>query len=360
MYLLFQHRSLKSNYTEHHLHFKRFQDSDPREERSVQRRGFSPHCAPIIVEHDHGIPKHDTRIHNPGRERRDSRDPARERGDPRNHDLIRDRERPRSRDPDRDRERPRSGGPVRDREHPWNRGSVITGERSRSRDPGREREYSRGSGPVRHQEDQRSHDQVRDRDHPRSRDHLSTRDPPGDRDYSKSREPQRGGDPTRGREFLRGGELCKPGRDYNYQPGTSYNGSSGSSSYRARENPKFHPSSAERSPLRGMRHYEEQPRIKPLLGDLHRPGRRATDDRDLRMDGSDRARASLCDWEEETRPRGSRRGLLENVLKGNHQHRNQNHPGVKTDFGNHETLKIKVDMSRPVGHSRYSIAAAVL
>lgn len=376
MYLLFQHRSLKSNYTEHQPHFKRFQDLDPQEEYAVSHRSMSPHRAPLIVEHDHGIPKHDARIHNPGRERErtTSRDPARQRGGPRNHDPSRDRERPRSRDPVRDREQPRIGDPVRDREHMRNRGpvslrehlrshdAVPQREHSRSHDPGRDREYPRAGGLVRHQEHARNHDPVRDhREHPRSRDPLRTGVLPRDRDYPKISEPQRGRDPTRGRESSRSNELFKHGRDYNQQQGTSHDGPSGSSNYHIQEDARFRTSSAERgSPLRGMRHLKEQPRIESLLREPH--GQRAVNDQDFRMDESNRARPCVSDWEDETQPRGNRGGVLGqgNILKGHPPQRNTNHPGARTDLASHETLKIKVDMSRPVGHSRYSIASAVL
>ncbi|KAK2814848.1 hypothetical protein Q7C36_023114 [Tachysurus vachellii] len=348
----YSERSLKSNYTEHQLHFKRFQDLDAQEEYTVSHRGLSPNCAPVIVEHDHGIPKHDARIHNPGRERErpTSRDPARERGDPRNHDPSRGRERPRSRDPVREREHTRIGDPVRVQEHLRNPDSVAQREHSRSRDPGRDREYPRSSGPIRHQEHVRSHGPVRDRDHsrssdgPRSSDHL-----PRDRDYPKSSEPQRGRDPTLGRESSRNNEFYKPGRDYNHQPRTSHDSPSGPSNYHVREDARF--SSAVRgSPLRGMRHQKESPRVESLLRAPH--GQRAADDRDFRMDESNRARPYTCDWEEETQPRGGVLGQG-NVPKGDPQHRNPSHPGARMDFASHETLKIKVDMSRPVGHSSH-------
>ncbi|XP_026793616.3 filaggrin-2 [Pangasianodon hypophthalmus] len=352
----YSERSLKSNYSEHQLHFKGYQDLDPQEEYTVSHRGFSPHCAPVIVEHDHGIPKHDARIHSPGRdrERPRSRDPARERGHPRNHDPGRDRERPMSRDLVRDREQPRSGGPVRDREHPRNRNPVSQREHPRSHDPDRNQEYPRGTGSVRHQEHPRSHDPVRNQEHPRSRDPLRTSDLPRDRGYSKSSEPQRGRDPNRGRESSRSKELRKHGRDYNHHPGTSHDSPSGSSTYHIREDTRFHASLAERgSPLQGMRQHTEQPRLGSHSREPH--GQRAVDDRDFRVNESNRTRDSVHDWEEDTEPRGNHGGVLGqgSVLKRNHQHRNPNHPGARMDFAGHETLKIKVDMSRPVGQSSH-------
>lgn len=391
----YSERSLKSNYTAHELHFKEYQDLDPQEGYTVSPRGFSPHCAPVIVEHDHGIPKDNARIHNPGRdrERQRSRDPARERGHPRNRDPsrdrecprsrdpVRDRERPRSRDLGRDREQPRSGGPVRDQEHPMSRDPVSQREQPRSggpvrehprsRDPPsrqehprsrdlvRDREQPRSGGPVRHQEHPRSRDPIKDRDRPRSRDPQRTTDLSRDRDYAKSTELQRGRDPTRGRESSRSQERYKHGSDYNHHAGTSHDGSSSSSNYHVREDARFRTSSAERgSPLLGLQHHKEQPRMGSLSRELH--GQRAVDDTDFRMDESNRGRASIHDWEEEMQTRGSHGGVLRqgDVLKRNAQHRSPSYPGPRMDFA--ETLKIKVDMSRPVGQSRYSIVAAVL
>lgn len=91
-------------------------------------------------------------------------------------------------------------------------------------------------------------------------------------------------------------------------------------------------------------------------------GQRAVDGRDFRMDEIDGARDSVHDWEEEVQRRGNHGGVLGqgDVLKRHPHHSNTNHPGTRMDFAGHETLKIKVDMSRPVQQSRYSIAAAVL
>lgn len=327
----------------------------------MSHMGFSPHYAPVIVEHDHGIPKPDARIHNPGRDREPqrSRDPIRERGHPRNPDPGRDRERPRSHDPVRDREQLRSSGPVRDREPPRNREPVSQQEHPRSHDPGRNRDFPRGSGPVGHQERPRSRDPVRDREHPRSRDPLRTSDLP--RGYPKGSETQRGRDPARGRESSRSKELHKHGRDYNHHPGTSHDGPSSSSNYHVKEDARFRTSTAERgSPLRGLRQNKEQPRMGSHSREPQ--GQRAVDDGNFRINETSRARASVLDWEDETQHGGNPGGVLqqENVLKRNPQHRNPNRPGARMDFAGYETLKIKVDMSRPLHQSRYSIAAAVL
>lgn len=350
LYLLFQHRSLKSNYSEHRLHFKGYKDLDPQEEYTVSHRGFSQNCAPVIVEHDHGILKHDARIHDTGRdrERPGSRDLAREHRPSRNPDPGRDRERPRIRDPVKDREQRGSGGPVRDREHPKNHDPLSQREHERSQDRGKDQVYPRGGGPVGHQEHPRSHDPVRDREPPRSRDPLRAGALPRDRDYPRSSELQRSRDPIRGTESSRSKDLCKHVREYIHHPGTSHDGPSGSSNYHSRG-----------SPLRGMQHHKEQPRMGSHSREPH--GQRAVDAGNFKSDEGNRARASVLDWDKETQPRGNHGGVLGqgNILKRNPQHKNPNGPGARMDFDGHETLKIKVDMSRPLHQSRYSIAAAV-
>lgn len=337
---------MKSNYSDH---YKGYQDLDPQEEYSVLHRGFSPHGAPVIVEHDHGILKHDARIHNPGRdrERPRSHNPARERGHTRNPNPVRDRE------------QPRCSGPVRDPEHQRNRDPVSQQEHPRNHDPGRDQDYPRDGGSVRHQEHPRSHDPVRDRERPGIRDPLRTSDLPRDRDHSKSSAPHRVRDPTRPRESSRSKDLHRHGRDYSHHPGTSHKVPSGSSNYHIRDDARFLTSSAERgSPLQDTLHHKKQPRMGSHSRESH--GQRAVGDGIFRMDRSNRAGASVLDWDEDTQPRGSVGVLGQgNVLKRNPQHRNPNHPGVRKDFAGHETLKIKVDTSRPLHQSRYSIATAI-
>ncbi|TSK98466.1 hypothetical protein Baya_5380 [Bagarius yarrelli] len=260
-----------------HLHLKQFEDLDPQEEYSVPHRGFSPHSAPIIVEHGHGFPKHDLRSHNPGRERErpTSHDSARERGDPRKHSSSRGRERPRSREPARDQEHSRFGNPVRARENPRSHDPVVHRRHPMSHNPFKDREFPRGSGPVRHQEHPRNRDLQRDRD-------------------DLKRDLQRGGDPNKRRGS---NELQHQERHYNRHTATSHDGHGGSLNCRFREDTDFYTSSAE-------------------------------------------------SWKKEMHSR-------ENVLKGSSQCRNSNHPGAKMDFASYETLRIKVDMSRPVGQSSH-------
>ncbi|XP_046689453.1 BCLAF1 and THRAP3 family member 3 [Silurus meridionalis] len=338
----YSERSLKSNYTQ--LHFEGFHELDLREEYTTSHRGFSPQCTPLIVEHDHGIPKHDVRILNPGRERERprSRDPTREPGHSRTHDLSRDRERPRSHDVVRDNEQLRSGGPIRDRELPRSRNPVSQHEHPGTRDPERGRGYPQGSGNFRQQEHPRSRDLVGDREHPRRSNSLRGNDLP--RGYAKNSEPQGG------RRSSRSMERHKHGRDYNDQPEISHESPSGLLNYDMREDSRFHNTSAER----GMRHHKEQPRMGSHSREPH-GHMDAVNDRDYRMDEGNRASASVHSWKGEVQPRGKHGGVPGhgNNPKRNLQQRLLSHPGAVTDFAGHETLKIKVDMSRPIGQSSH-------
>ncbi|KAI5092050.1 hypothetical protein C0J45_17681 [Silurus meridionalis] len=228
----YSERSLKSNYTQ--LHFEGFHELDLREEYTTSHRGFSPQCTPLIVEHDHGIPKHDVRILNPG------------------NDLP--------------------------------------------------------------------------------------------RGYAKNSEPQGG------RRSSRSMERHKHGRDYNDQPEISHESPSGLLNYDMREDSRFHNTSAER----GMRHHKEQPRMGSHSREPH-GHMDAVDDRDYRMDEGNRASASVHSWKGEVQPRGKHGGVPGhgNNPKRNLQQRLLSHPGAVTDFAGHETLKIKVDMSRPIGQSSH-------
>lgn len=353
LYLLFQHRSLKSDYSEHRLDFKGYRDLDTQEKYPVSRRGFSPHCAPVIVEHDHGIPKHDARIRNPSkdqvrprshdqaqeREWQRSGDPGRDREQPKNCGSIRNREHPRNRDLVSQRDPPKSHDSGRNREHPRDRDPLSQRDPSRSHDPGRNSEHPKRGSSVRHQEHPRSHDLVRDREHPR------TRDLPSNRGYPKDGDTQRCIDPTKGRESSRGKEHHKQRRDYSHNSGTSHSDPSGSSICHIKEDSRFRTASVERG------------RMGSHSREAHGPGGEGN----FRINENNRARASLLEWQDELQPRANHGCLAgqRNVLKRNPPHRNPNHPETRTDFASHETLKIKVDMSRPVHQSRYSIAAAV-
>ncbi|XP_051970387.1 BCLAF1 and THRAP3 family member 3 isoform X2 [Xyrauchen texanus] len=88
----FSERSTKSDYIEHHPS-KGFTDFGLQDEYSEHHRGFSLQCAPVIVEHDHGISKQVSR----------SRDHSRTSGRPRSRDPPRRSETSRNREPHRDR-----------------------------------------------------------------------------------------------------------------------------------------------------------------------------------------------------------------------------------------------------------------
>ncbi|XP_077100888.1 uncharacterized protein LOC143751950 [Siphateles boraxobius] len=239
----FPERSSKSDYREHHPSSKGFSDLGLHDEFVEPHRGFSPRRAPVIVEHDHGITKQDSR----------SRDPPKTSGYP------------------------------------------------RSRDPPRPTETQRNREPHRNRRDQGHHARpLQDR-------HTG-------RPNINSREETR----------------------KNY---SSYAGES-----QGRERPKR----------------MDQSRMQSHSRDSE--GRREMNLRDVSdIDLRNKERGSVHEWEEE-RPQRNHGRIMgqEEVRQRAPYHRNQNAnvgPAPRMDFSEQETLKIKVDMSRPVrqtSHLGYS------
>lgn len=102
----------------------------------------------------------------------------------------------------------------------------------------------------------------------------------------------------------------------------------------------------------------EQSRMESHSRDSDR--RREMNLRDVSdIDLRNRERGSVHEWEEERPQRNHGRMTgQEEVRQRAPYHRNRNTnvgPAPRMDFSEQETLKIKVDMSRPVGQSRYSI-----
>uniref|UniRef100_A0A3B1JDS5 BCLAF1 and THRAP3 family member 3 n=1 Tax=Astyanax mexicanus TaxID=7994 RepID=A0A3B1JDS5_ASTMX len=306
-------RWLKPNYREHHSHPKRFRGLDPEEEDCGPHRGFSPHNAPVIVEHDHGISNHD----------------ALNRDQPRSRDAYRNREHPGSRDPSRNYD------PFREREHSKHR------DPPRSKDLLRNREHSRSRDP------QRSHDPLRNQGHPRNRDPSRTYDFGRNRDYPRSSEQSHGTGPSRSRESFR------HERDLEQHAEIPHGGYDGSVDYQDGEETRFHQQSSvgRGHPMRGRPHQRGQFRMEPHGGEHHEQRTmNQSSDVDLRKDKGNQARASGQTWEKETHP-GGNFGVLEQGkgFKGIQQANNASW----TDFAGHESLRIKVDMSRPVNHSSH-------
>lgn len=102
----------------------------------------------------------------------------------------------------------------------------------------------------------------------------------------------------------------------------------------------------------------DQSRIESRSRDSE--GRREMNLRDVSdIDLRNRERGSVHEWEEE-RPQRNHGRITgqEEVRQRAQYHRNRNAnvgPAPRMDFSEQETLKIKVDMSRPVGQTRYSI-----
>lgn len=107
----------------------------------------------------------------------------------------------------------------------------------------------------------------------------------------------------------------------------------------------------------------DQPRMESHSRDSE--ARREMDLRDVRdVDLRNREREPAPDWEEERSQRNRERMVGQGVVRQRapyHRESNANvGPAPRMDFGEQETLRIKVDMSRPVGQSRYSIIVVPL
>ncbi|XP_062841382.1 BCLAF1 and THRAP3 family member 3 isoform X1 [Trichomycterus rosablanca] len=293
-------RSQKSNYREDHLHHKGFRHSDPQEEFGGSHKGFGPRGAPVIVEHDHGISTHY------GRNRDASRN--------------RDATKSMSRDPIMSQDHPRNRDSIMARKHPRSQDKVINPKHSWSRDP-----QTRSGSVMTNREYSVSTHSVMNREHSRSRD-----PPRRGGNHQKNSEPRSGRGPPRRHDLIR-----------------NKDGHGGFADYHFREEEQSHASSAGWEPP--MSQHREQPRMKSHPRDSH--GRKATDfntDVDLRM-----GEKMGMGWKQEIQA-GQHRGDMQKQGKTSRfQPRNCKTPGAREDFSRHETLKIQVDMSRPVGQSSH-------
>ncbi|KAI4898352.1 hypothetical protein NFI96_011756 [Prochilodus magdalenae] len=342
----FSERSLKSNYREDHPHPKRFRGLDPQEQCSVTHRGFSPHNSPVIVEHDHGMPYRDGRNRSP----------------PRSRDPIRNQERSRSRDLQRVNELPQGRDPPRGNDLPWGRDPPKGNDLPRGGGP------PRGNGLSRNREPLRGKELSRNREPPRGNDLPPNRDPPRDHDFPQNRDPPRVHGFPRGRGHARiikppsSMESFKNRRAVDQHTGITRDGRGGSAVYHDDEETRLHHPSAKRgSPIRGRLQHQEKSRMDAHARPRH--GKTMMDlnligDVDLRNDQSNRPRFSGHAWKEEKQPGGKHGRVLEpgKFSKGIPHHRNLNTKAASTtqmDLTEHETLRIKVDMSRPVGLSSH-------
>ncbi|XP_016363939.1 uncharacterized protein CXorf23-like isoform X1 [Sinocyclocheilus rhinocerous] len=232
----FSERSSKSDYREHHPPSEGLTDFGLPDEFVEHHRGFSPRRAPVIVEHDHGIAKQDSR----------NRDP------------------------------PKMSGNLRSRDPP------RTSETQRNRDRDRDQAYQTRTLQDRH----------------------------GGRPNSNPQEESRKNYSSYGREIQ--------GRER-------------------------------------LRHMD-QPRMESHSRDSE--ARREMDLRDVRdVDLRNREREPAPAWEEERSQRNRGRMMGQGVVRQRPQyHRKPNTnvgPAPRMDFSEQETLKIKVDMSRPVRQSSH-------
>lgn len=190
------------------------------------------------------------------------------------------------------------------------------------------------------------------RDPPRTNERPRSRDPPRRNDVQRNREPNR--DPNRDR------------RDQGQHAHTLQGRHGRASNSNVREDSrKYYSTFGGESQVRDRSRQMDRSRTESRSSDLD--GRRETEADDinnvgLRTEMSRRERDR--DWDAEEFRGNNRRMMEQDEVPQRAQY--QRNPNAKSghasrmDFGEQETLKIKVDMSRPVGNSRYSIIAVQL
>ncbi|XP_050954140.1 BCLAF1 and THRAP3 family member 3 [Labeo rohita] len=252
----FSERSSKSDYREHHPPSEGFTDFGRQDEFVEHHRGFSPRRAPVIVEHDHGIAKQDSR----------SRDP------PKMSASVRNRDPPRTNETHRNRDRRDQGFHTRTLQD------------------------RHGGRPNSNPQDE-------------SRKNYS----------SYGRETQ--GRETQGRETQ--------GRE------TQGRETQGREHSRHMEQPR-------------MESHSRDSETRREMGNV-----RDVNDVDLR----NRERDSVHDWEDERSQRNQGRMMGQGVVRQRAQYQRKPNanvgPASRMDFSEQETLKIKVDMSRPIRQSSH-------
>lgn len=190
-------------------------------------------------------------------------------------------------------------------------------------------------------------------DHGITKQDSRSRDPPKTSGYPRSRDPPR---PT---ETQRNREPHRDRRDQGHHARTLQDKHPGRPNINPREESRKNYSSyARESQGRERPKHMDQSRIESRSRDSE--GRREMNLRDVSdIDLRNRERGSVHEWEEE-RPQRNHGRITgqEEVRQRAQYHRNRNAnvgPAPRMDFSEQETLKIKVDMSRPVGQTRYSI-----
>lgn len=179
------------------------------------------------------------------------------------------------------------------------------------------------------------------------------RDPPRPNDRARSRDPPRRIEAQRNRESHRD-------RDQGHHAHTLQGRHSRTPNSNVREDTRRHYSSyGEESLVRDRPRHHDPVRSRTELQSRDLDGRQEMEavdisDVDLRTERSRRERDR--NWDDE-KFQGNNRRMMEHEEVPQYQ-RNPNTKGghsSRLDFGEQETLKIKVDMSRPVANSRYSI-----
>lgn len=193
-------------------------------------------------------------------------------------------------------------------------------------------------------------------DHGIAKQDSRNRDPPKMSGNLRSRDPPRTSETQRNRDRDR--------RDQVYHTRTLQDRHGGRPNNNPQEESRKNYSSYGRDTQgRERSRHMDQPRMESHSRDSE--VRREMDLRDVRdVDLRNREREPVPDWEEERLQRNRGRMMGQGVVHQRAQHHRKPNtnvgPAPRMDFSEQETLKIKVDMSRPVRQSRYSIIVVPL
>ncbi|XP_073686812.1 uncharacterized protein [Garra rufa] len=295
----FSERSSKSDYREHHPPSEGFTDFGRRDEFVEHHRGFSPRRAPVIVEHDHGIAKQDSR----------NRDPPKMGGN------LRSRDPPRTNETQRNRDR---------RDQGYHAHTLQDRHGGRPNNNPREEPRKNYSSYGR---ETQGRERSRHMDQPRMESH--SRDP-------EAQERSRHMEQPRMETHLRDSEAQERSRHM--------------------EQPRMESHSRDSEAQERSRRME-QPRMELHLRDSE-ARREMGNVRDLSdVDLRNRERDAVHDWEDERSQRSQGRMMGQGVVRQRAPYQRKPNtnvgPAPRMDFSEQETLKIKVDMSRPVRQSSY-------
>lgn len=354
-------RSQKSNY-EHPPQPKRLRELDHHSDYRLTHRN-SP-CAPIIVDHDQGLPHDDERNKNLNPSR--THDQFGHSNPLRSRELGTDQRPPNGRNPPggfnpgMNQGHFRKMNPLASRDRDMNQGQSRSRDPPRSYDPemnqrhSRTRDSSRGKDPTMNQEHPKNLDFPRINNAVVSYQHSKKWDPPNSnkfqKDSHKFRKDRNFPRPSRERDPV------KHWREFDHHSGMSHETQSGLSYHDIGEETSLQNSLMEREmPVQDRSQHRNYTRMNLHPRQSHRNNTLDLNtDVDLQMNDN-RSSMFAQQWQKKMQT-GFDDGNTQKQRVPQHKEPKSN--CARGDFRGLESLMIKVDTSRPVEQSRYSIAVS--